>query len=228
MTSSNAIDLQVINLNKTVATKQGDLGILHNINLNITEGSTNAVVGSSGSGKTTLLSLLAGLDAPSSGEVVLLGNALSALNEDERAKIRRDYIGFVFQSFQLIPDLTAIENIMVPLEIKGVPRAQAMVRAKSWLAKVDLEHRAEHYPDTLSGGEQQRVALARAFVSEPKILFADEPTGSLDVDNGAKVIDLLFRLNRDTNCTLILVTHDLSLANRCSKIFRLQAGILSS
>ena len=228
MTFSKTIDLQANDLNKFVVTKQGDLGILHNINLIIEKGSTVAIVGSSGSGKTTLLSLLAGLDTPSSGEIFLLKNKISELDEEGRAKIRRENIGFVFQSFQLIPGLTALENIMVPLEIKGVSRDEAMILAIGWLAKVGLEHRADHYPDTLSGGEQQRVALARAFVTQPKILFADEPTGSLDKENGAKVIELLFKLNLDTNCTLILVTHDQILAQQCDTIFKLQAGRLSS
>lgn len=228
MTSSKTIDLQANDLNKTVVTKQGNLGILYNINLIIEKGSTVAIVGSSGSGKTTLLSLLAGLDTPSSGDIFLINKKISDMDEEGRAQIRRENIGFVFQSFQLIPGLTALENIMVPLEIKGVARNEAFERALSWLDKVGLARRATHYPDTLSGGEQQRVALARAFVSEPKILFADEPTGSLDKENGTKVIDLLFKLNLDTGCTLILVTHDLELARRCNKIFKLIAGQLSS
>lgn len=228
MNSSETIDLQVINLNKTVITKQGNLDILHNINLNIEKGGSVAIVGSSGSGKTTLLSLLAGLDIPSSGDITLLDKKISNMDEEGRAQIRRENIGFVFQSFQLIPGLTALENIMVPLEIKGVVRTDALKLAFGWLEKVGLAHRADHYPHTLSGGEQQRVALARAFVSEPKILFADEPTGSLDKENGNKVIDLLFKLNIDTGCTLILVTHDMELAQRCDKVFNLIAGQLSS
>lgn len=228
MNSSETIDLQVINLNKTVITKQGNLDILHNINLNIEKGGSVAIVGSSGSGKTTLLSLLAGLDIPSSGDITLLDKKISNMDEEGRAQIRRENIGFVFQSFQLIPGLTALENIMVPLEIKGVVRTDALKLAFGWLEKVGLVHRADHYPHTLSGGEQQRVALARAFVSEPKILFADEPTGSLDKENGNKVIDLLFKLNIDTGCTLILVTHDMELAQRCDKVFNLIAGQLSS
>lgn len=228
MNSSETIDLQVINLNKTVITKQGNLEILHNINLNIEKGGSVAIVGSSGSGKTTLLSLLAGLDIPSSGDITLLDKKISNMDEEGRAQIRRENIGFVFQSFQLIPGLTALENIMVPLEIKGVVRTDALKLAFGWLEKVGLAHRADHYPHTLSGGEQQRVALARAFVSEPKILFADEPTGSLDKENGNKVIDLLFKLNIDTGCTLILVTHDMELAQRCDKVFNLIAGQLSS
>ena len=228
MNSSETIDLQVINLNKTVITKQGNLDILHNINLNIEKGGSVAIVGSSGSGKTTLLSLLAGLDIPSSGDITLLDKKISNMDEEGRAQIRRENIGFVFQSFQLIPGLTALENIMVPLEIKGIVRTDALKLAFGWLEKVGLVHRADHYPHTLSGGEQQRVALARAFVSEPKILFADEPTGSLDKENGNKVIDLLFKLNIDTGCTLILVTHDMELAQRCDKVFNLIAGQLSS
>ena len=228
MNSSETIDLQVINLNKTVITKQGNLDILHNINLNIEKGGSVAIVGSSGSGKTTLLSLLAGLDIPSSGDITLLDKKISNMDEEGRAQIRRENVGFVFQSFQLIPGLTALENIMVPLEIKGVVRTDALKLAFGWLEKVGLVHRADHYPHTLSGGEQQRVALARAFVSEPKILFADEPTGSLDKENGNKVIDLLFKLNIDTGCTLILVTHDMELAQRCDKVFNLIAGQLSS
>ena len=227
MNSSETIDLQVRNLNKTVLTKQGNLDILHNINLNIVKGASVAILGSSGSGKTTLLSLLAGLDIPSSGDITLLNKKISNMDEEGRAQIRRENIGFVFQSFQLIPGLTALENIMVPLEIKGVVRKDALKLAFSWLEKVGLAHRVDHYPHTLSGGEQQRVALARAFVSEPKILFADEPTGSLDKENGNKVIDLLFKLNIDTGCTLILVTHDMELAKRCDKVFYLIAGQLS-
>ncbi len=228
MTSSKSIDIQIVNLNKTVNTKQGDLRILHNINLKIESGSAVAIVGTSGSGKTTLLSLLAGLDIPSSGQISMFGKDISNLNEEDRAKLRRENVGFVFQSFQLISDLTALENIMIPLEIKGVLRDDAIKKAQFWIDKVGLTHRANHYPDTLSGGEQQRVALARAFVCEPRILFADEPTGSLDKDNGSKIEELLFKLNQETKCTLVLVTHDLELAKKCSQTFVLQAGELLS
>ena len=222
------IAIKAVALSKIVKTKQGPLSILHDVNLCIQEGETVALVGTSGSGKTTLLSILAGLDETSSGEVFLLGHNLSIVKEDERARIRRENVGFVFQTFQLIPELTALENVALPLEIKGIDRSSAIRDAQHWLNQVGLAHRHEHFPRTLSGGEQQRVALARAFVTKPKILFADEPTGSLDEENGEKVIDLLFKLNKELNCTLILVTHDPDLAKKCQKIFNLRGGVLKA
>ncbi len=185
-------------------------------------GESVAVVGVSGSGKTTLLSLLAGLDLPTSGQIFLDGICLNRLDEDGRAAVRGDLVGFVFQNFQLLPSLTALENVMLPLELKGERRAAA--RAREYLGRVGLEHRLHHTPRQLSGGEQQRVALARAFVTEPAILFADEPTGNLDRRTGAQVIDLLFELNRAHGTTLILVTHDEILARRCRRTIVLDGG----
>jgi putative ABC transport system ATP-binding protein len=173
-----------------------------------------------------LLSLLAGLDLPSTGFVSLFGNNLQNIDEEKRAAIRRDLVSFVFQSFQLIPELTALENVILPMEIKGIDRTLAIEQSKEALKQVGLDHRLDHYPKTLSGGEQQRVALARAFVTRPRILFADEPTGSLDEENGQKVIELLFDLNRQLGSTLVLVTHDLVLAKKCQKMFYLKGGHL--
>ncbi len=184
-------------------------------------GQAVAITGSSGSGKSTLLGLLAGLDVPSSGQVVLLGHDLFALDEEARTAVRADHIGFVFQSFQLLPNLTALENVMLPLELANKPARQA---ARAMLERVGLGERLDHYPRTLSGGEQQRVSLARAFVVEPKVLFADEPTGSLDSQNGALVMDLMFALVAEQRTTLVLVTHDPALAQRCQKEIRLNAG----
>lgn len=218
------VAIEAFQISKTVTTKMGDITILHEISLTVSQGETVAIVGSSGSGKTTLLSLLAGLDLPSTGHVSLLGHNLQDIDEESRAKVRRDHVSFVFQSFQLIPELTALENVIVPLEIKGVNRLLAQELGAGVLQKVGLEHRLHHFPKTLSGGEQQRVALARAFVTNPKILFADEPTGSLDEENGFKIIQLLFDLNTQLGSTLILVTHDLGLAKKCKKIFYLKGG----
>ncbi len=198
------------------------LTILDDISFVIEEGQTVAIVGASGSGKSTLLGLLAGLDLPSSGSVTLLGQALYALNEDQRAEWRGRNLGFVFQSYQLLPQMSALENVMLPLELRG--ERGAMQRAQTLLNQVGLEARLNHYPKTLSGGEQQRVALARAFAPNPKLLLADEPTGSLDAATGERIIELLFELNAKNKTTLVLVTHDEQLAKRCDHQIRLSAG----
>ena len=202
----------------------GELVLLHDINLTIAHGAAVAIVGASGSGKSTLLGLLAGLDTPSRGRVWIDGTDLFALDEDGRARLRGALIGFVFQSFQLLPNLTALENVMLPLELAGRRDARAVAHAV--LARVGLEPRVHHYPRQLSGGEQQRVAIARAFAPQPKLLFADEPTGNLDRATGARIADLLFELNREHNTTLILVTHDETLAQRCNQRLELNAGRL--
>lgn len=202
----------------------GELVLLHDINLTIAHSAAVAIVGASGSGKSTLLGLLAGLDTPSRGRVWIDGTDLFALDEDGRARLRGALIGFVFQSFQLLPNLTALENVMLPLELAGRRDARAVAHAV--LARVGLEPRVHHYPRQLSGGEQQRVAIARAFAPQPKLLFADEPTGNLDRATGARIADLLFELNREHNTTLILVTHDETLARRCNQRLELNAGRL--
>ena len=214
------------NLSKRVQTAAGPLDILTDIDLDIQAREAVAVVGVSGSGKSTLLGLLAGLDLPSAGEVFLSNNRLNDLDEDGRARVRGELVGFVFQSFQLLASLTALENVMLPLELRGdrEPRDQAA----ELLSRVGLEQRLQHYPKQLSGGEQQRVAIARAFATEPAILFADEPTGNLDNLTGERVIDLLFRLNQDKGTTLVLVTHDEHLAGRCQRLIRLEAGQIVS
>lgn len=209
-------------LGKTVPTANGELVILSSVNLAVKPGESIAIIGSSGSGKSTLLGLLAGLDSPSTGWVALNGNALTSLDEDGRAAIRNELVGFVFQSFQLLPRLTALENVMLPLELRADKKAK--VAAMALLKRVGLAHRLHHTPMQLSGGEQQRVALARAFVTEPSILFADEPTGNLDSKTGLKIIELLFELNKEKNTTLVLVTHDDMLAERCETTVRLEAG----
>ena len=214
--------LQAKQLQKVVNTFNGPLTILDHVSLQLNEGDTLAIVGASGSGKSTLLGILAGLDVPSSGDVVLNGQRLSNMNEEGRAKVRAESVGFVFQSFQLLPGLTALENVMLPLELHGVSNAKA--RAERYLNDVGLAQRLNHYPKLLSGGEQQRVAIARAFASEPKVLFADEPTGNLDTATGAKIIDLLFDLNQQNQTTLVLVTHEQRLAQRCAKQLELEAG----
>ena len=211
---------------KLVKTTDGELVILHDINFQIKQGESVAIIGASGSGKSTLLSLLAGLDLPTTGQIDLMSQNLNLLDEDGRARLRGKSIGFVFQSFQLLPHLTALENVMLPLEIAGHSQAQARVAAVQWLEKVGLAQRANHFPKTLSGGEQQRVALARAFINQPAILFADEPTGSLDEVSGDRVIELLFELNRENSSTLVLVTHDPALAARCGRQLSLQGGRL--
>ncbi|MBU3602356.1 ABC transporter ATP-binding protein [Polynucleobacter sp. AM-25C3] len=212
---------------KLVNTSDGDLVILHDISFQIEQGESVAIVGASGSGKSTLLSLLAGLDLPTQGQIDLMGQNLNLLDEDGRARLRGKSVGFVFQSFQLLPHLTALENAMLPLEIAGLSQAEAKQSAGQWLEKVGLTDRANHFPKTLSGGEQQRVALARAFINRPAILFADEPTGSLDEASGNRVIELLFELNRENSSTLVLVTHDPALAARCGRQLSLQGGRLA-
>ena len=214
--------VRVSALTKQVRTGDSELTILKDVSFAVSAGEAAAIVGVSGSGKSTLLGLLAGLDTPTSGEVLLDGHDLFALDEDGRAELRGRMIGFVFQSFQLLPALTALENVMLPLELAG--REDAAESARAMLSRVGLAERAHHYPKHLSGGEQQRVALARAFVVRPKLLLADEPTGSLDAASGAGVIELMFELNRDFGTTLILVTHDENLALRCPRIVRLAAG----
>ncbi len=217
---------EVRHLSKRVVDAIGELTILDDITLTIAAGETVAIVGASGSGKSTLLGLLAGLDTPTAGSVSLAGADLAQLDEDGRAALRARHAGFVFQSFQLLPHLSAIENVMLPLELRGESGAQA--KASALLTEVGLKERLRHYPKTLSGGEQQRVALARAFVTEPEILLADEPTGSLDAITGVGVMDLMFRLNRERNCTLLLVTHDLAIAERCARRISLVAGRLQA
>ena len=212
------------NLSKVVPSAEGELNILHGLDLELAKGDSLAIVGSSGSGKSTLLGLLAGLDQPSEGDVVLAGHALAALSEDERARIRAEHVGFVFQSFQLLDSLTALENVMLPMELEGYKNARD--RAESLLERVNLGHRLSHYPRQLSGGEQQRVAIARAFAANPKVLFADEPTGNLDTTTGARISDLLFELNTELGTTLVLVTHDERLAQRCNRLIRLESGRL--
>ena len=209
-------------IGKTVKSGASDLVILREIDLAVTPGEAVAVVGASGSGKSTLLAILAGLDTPSAGAVELDGQDIFAMDEDQRAAMRGRAVGFVFQSFQLLPSLTALENVMLPLEL-GNDR-EAETKAKDVLTRVGLGARLHHYPKHLSGGEQQRVALARAFVVRPKLLLADEPTGSLDAESGAEVIRLLFDMNREYGTTLVLVTHDESLAARCARVVRLAAG----
>ena len=209
-------------IGKTVKSGDADLAILREIDLAVTRGEALAVLGASGSGKSTLLAILAGLDTPSTGTVELDGTDLFALDEDRRAELRGRTLGFVFQSFQLLPALNALENVMLPLELTNNPQAEQL--SKEVLVRVGLGERLHHYPKHLSGGEQQRVALARAFVVRPKVLLADEPTGSLDAASGAGVIDLLFGMNREYGTTLVLVTHDESLAARCTRAVRLAAG----
>jgi putative ABC transport system ATP-binding protein len=209
-------------IGKTVKSGDSDLVILRDIELAVMPGEAVAIVGASGSGKSTLLALLAGLDTPTAGTVELDGASLFELDEDARAELRGRAVGFVFQSFQLLPSLTALENVMLPLELAG--REDAESAAREILARVGLAERLHHYPKHLSGGEQQRVALARAFVVRPKLLLADEPTGSLDAESGEAVIALLFQLNRESGTTLVLVTHDEQLAKRCARVVRLTAG----
>ncbi len=218
--------IKTVDVDKIVPTAEGELTILDAIDLEINAGEAIAIVGASGSGKTTLLGILAGLDLPSSGTVVLGGAELTALNEEERAIVRGQQVGFVFQTFQLLGSLTALENVMLPGELRG--EASAAEDARELLVKVGLGARMGHYPRQLSGGEQQRVAIARAFASRPKVLFADEPTGNLDTITGAKVIDLLFELNEEFETTLVLVTHDDRIAGRCQRIVEIDAGRIVS
>jgi len=216
--------IEVAGLSKRVADASGELTILHSVDFTVQPAETLALVGASGSGKSTLLGLLAGLDTPSSGTVKLDGTDIFALDEDGRAAFRKAKLGFVFQSFQLLPHLSALENVMLPLELRG--DADARDKASSMLGRVGLESRLRHYPKYLSGGEQQRVALARAFVTEPPLLFADEPTGSLDAATGESVIQLMFELNRERGSTLVLVTHDPAMAARCGRTLTIAAGRL--
>ena len=211
-------------LSKVVRSPEAELRILDDVSLQVERGASLAIIGSSGSGKSTLLGLLAGLDQPSSGEVILAGQPLGTLDEDQRALLRSKHVGFVFQSFQLLGSLDALENVMLPLELHG--RRDARQQARELLERVGLGARASHYPRQLSGGEQQRVAIARAFASEPDILFADEPTGNLDAATGQRISDLLFSLNREQGTTLILVTHEQRLAERCSASLHLEGGRL--
>ena len=214
--------LKAENLSKQVSSPEGALTIVDGVSLEIARGGSVAIAGPSGAGKSTLLALLAGLDVPTAGRVLLAGTDLTRLDEDGRARLRAERVGFVFQSFHLIPALTALENVMLPLELAG--RSDARRAAAESLARVGLEQRTGHYPRQLSGGEQQRVAIARAFVTRPAVLFADEPTGNLDTATGARVGELLFELNASAHTTLVLVTHDRELAARCARMLRMEAG----
>ena len=216
------IVLEAKSLSKTVSSPEGPLAILSDVTVAVRAGDTLAIVGASGAGKSTLLALLAGLDTPTSGRVYIAGVDITDLDEDGRAAVRGRSVGFVFQSFHLIPSLTALENVMLPLELKA--RRDARQTAAQALEQVGLTSRAAHYPKQLSGGEQQRVAIARAFVTEPAVLFADEPTGNLDTHTGQRITDLLFESNRKTGSTLVLVTHDRALAQRCGRTLELDAG----
>jgi putative ABC transport system ATP-binding protein len=216
--------LKAEKVTKQVSSPEGTLTIVNEVDLRIAAAETIAIVGASGAGKSTLLALLAGLDEPSSGRIWLNGQELTALDEDGRAAVRANHVGFVFQSFHLLPSLTAIENVMLPLELAGRPGAREA--AARVLEQVNLSQRREHYPRQLSGGEQQRVALARAFVTEPAVLFADEPTGNLDAATGERIIDLLFELNRGAKTTLVVVTHDQAIARRCGRTVTIEAGRL--
>jgi putative ABC transport system ATP-binding protein len=216
--------IRAVSLTKIVQSGDAPLTILDGVSFDVEHGATIAIVGASGSGKTTLLGLLAGLDQPTSGDVVVDGVALSTLDQDGCAAMRQRVLGFVFQSFQLLPALTALENVMLPLELAA--EADAAERARTWLARVGLAKRTTHYPRQLSGGEQQRVAIARAFATEPKLLMADEPTGNLDATTGVEIADLMFRLNREHGTTLLLVTHDANLASRCERRLSLASGRL--
>ncbi|HIF53657.1 MAG: ABC transporter ATP-binding protein [Methylococcales bacterium] len=216
--------IETKNLGKTVPTSDGSLCILSSVELTIRQGESIAIIGASGSGKSTLLGLLAGLDCPTQGQITINQHDLTKMNEDGRAALRNQLIGFVFQSFQLLPTLTALENVMLPLELRG--DKQAKKAASALLDRVGLKQRLTHTPMKLSGGEQQRVALARAFVTEPAILFADEPTGNLDSKTGEQIIELLFELNQEKQTTLVLVTHDTALAERCQRTIKLEAGCI--
>lgn len=225
--ASNTI-LSVRELTKTFRSGESELTVLDSVSFDLRSGITCAVTGPSGSGKTTLLGLCAGLDRPTSGEVRLLGERIDGMGEDELAAFRNRHIGFIFQSFQLLPTLTALENVAVPLELRGDPPSRTYSRAESLLAATGLGDRLGHYPSQLSGGEQQRVGIARAFIHEPDILFADEPTGNLDFETGAQVESTLFDLNREKGTTLVIVTHDTDLAAKCDRIIRLKGGRVES
>jgi putative ABC transport system ATP-binding protein len=220
--------LKVQRLTKSYVTAAGSLTVLKEVSFDLRAGASLAIVGPSGSGKTTLLGLCAGLDRPSGGDVVLAGESIGALDEDARALVRNAHVGFVFQNFQLVPTLTALENVMVPVELRGEGGPAAEAEALSLLTRVGLGARSDHYPLQLSGGEQQRVALARAFMNRPKILFCDEPTGNLDTDTAHAMVELIFGLNRERGTTLVLVTHDLELAKKCERILRLKGGAVVS
>ncbi|MCG9737208.1 ABC transporter ATP-binding protein [Shewanella insulae] len=217
--------IKVSDLYKSVTTQEGELTILNGINLDVKSGESVAILGPSGSGKSTLLGLLAALDSPTRGEIVLDGVTLNGLDEEGKAALRKQKVSFIFQSFMLVDTLNALENVMLPAELSGVTDAKQ--KAQQMLERVGLSHRLNHFPNQLSGGEQQRVAIARAFICEPKVLFADEPTGNLDGANSDRVADMLFELNRESDTTLVLVTHDLQLANRCQRRLNMQAGQLS-
>jgi len=216
--------LKAENLTKKVTSPEGMLTIVDNVSLDIAAGESVAIVGASGAGKSTLLALLAGLDEPSSGKISLAGADLTALDEDGRARLRAERVGFVFQSFHLVPSLTALENVMLPLELAA--RRDAREAAAETLGRVGLAQRTGHYPRQLSGGEQQRVAIARAFVTRPAVLFADEPTGNLDTHTGEKIVSLLFDLNAQSHTTLVLVTHDVTVASRCGRVLHMDSGAL--
>jgi putative ABC transport system ATP-binding protein len=216
--------LKVENLTKIYRSGDKELVVLDNVSFTVEEGNSLAIIGPSGSGKTTLLGLCAGLDTASSGVVSLMGFKLNAMSEDDRAYVRNQYVGFVFQNFQLLSTLTALENVMVPLELRG--ERNVGQKAKDLLARVGLSDRLHHYPSQLSGGEQQRVAMARAFITDPKVLFADEPTGNLDEENASHITELLFNMNKEQGTTLILVTHNLELAQRTQRILRMRGGKL--
>lgn len=216
--------IEARNLSRNFDSEAGSLVLFDGISLTVKSGESIAIIGPSGSGKSTLLSLLAGLDLPDRGDVALFGKPLNQLSEQKRAELRRENVSFVFQSFHLLPELTALENVLLPLEIRGEMNAEK--QAMKWLASVGLTERLHHYPTTLSGGEQQRVAIARAFVSAPRLLFADEPTGNLDAKTGEDIIRQLFELNQQQHTTLLLITHDDKLASRCDRCFRLQQGAL--
>lgn len=222
--SANEVMVKAVDLCKVVSTSEGQLTILKGINLEIKKSESVAIVGASGSGKTTVLSLLAGLDNPTQGEIFLGGDEITAMDEEQRAHTRGDKVGFVFQTFQLLSSLTALENVMLPAELKKDSEAEQ--KALRLLQRVGLDHRSHHYPRQLSGGEQQRVAIARAFASSASILFADEPTGNLDSKTGAKIIDLIFELNAEFGTTLVLVTHDSRLADRCDRAIHIASGVI--
>lgn len=223
MSGNSAITVN--NLIKSVATQEGELTILNGISMDVKLGESVAILGPSGSGKSTLLGLLAALDSPTSGEIYLDGSPLHGLDEESKAALRKQKVSFIFQSFMLVDTLNALENVMLPAELSGIERTKE--KAEAMLERVGLSHRLTHFPNQLSGGEQQRVAIARAFICEPKVLFADEPTGNLDGANSDKVADMLFELNRESDTTLILVTHDLQLARRCERQFTMHSGSLS-
>lgn len=220
--------LAVSQLTKTYQSGSRPLTVLDRVTFSVPAGISCAVVGPSGSGKTTLLGLCAGLDSATSGEVYVKGHALHQLDEDQLAQIRNRHIGFIFQSFQLIPTLTALENVMVPMELRGTEYHKVADRARQLLTNVGLSDRTDHYPTQLSGGEQQRVGIARAFMTQPDILFADEPTGNLDTETGYQIEEILFDLNRKEGTTLIIVTHDIDLARKCDRIIRLKGGVIAS